>query len=545
MCGIVWRPGRAQATAILTGIIKMPVAWTDAFVCVAVWRRSLSFFLIRLHDRLRRLVRRSHHDRSRPHKEALLHKRIVPVIISGGIGSRLWPLSRARTPKQLLPLVGERTMIQDTALRVSDEDRFDSPVIICGIDHFAGIAGQMREAGISPDAVVLEPFGRNTAPAAAVAALIVGRDDPDRVILLLPSDQFVGRQSAFLDAIDRARQAAAAGYLSVFGVSPNRPETGFGYIRQGDALPDLDGVYSVTDFAEKPDRRTAARYIADGRYLWNSGMSVFSAFGLIREMELSCPKILAAARMAIDRSVREAEAVHLDREAFEACPSDSLDYAVMERTERAAVVPADFGWNDVGTWSAIWDVSEKDTDGNVVGGDAVLVDTKDSIVLGNGERLVGAVGVRDLVIVGTRDAVLVADRERSDEVKRLVEVLSEQGRREVNDHVSNSTTWGSSTDLLVDQGLEIRLLDLIEGATMTDESAKMPLGRLIVLRGDARVEVDGIEKRLKDGEPLRIPDKARFVVRNAGAGPLRILAVRCNYRSADRETPTTSTGDSI
>ncbi|HSV29381.1 MAG TPA: mannose-1-phosphate guanylyltransferase/mannose-6-phosphate isomerase, partial [Candidatus Omnitrophota bacterium] len=287
---------------------------------------------------------------------------IYPVILSGGVGSRLWPLSRSLSPKQFLPLAGERTMIQETARRVQGE-RFHAPIVICNHEHRFQVAEQMRQVGCDPTAIVLEPMGRNTAPAAAIGALLAGKDDPDAVVVLLPSDHLILAQDVFVDAVDKAVAAARAGALVTFGIKASAPETGYGYILKGEELPGCDGCRKVARFVEKPDRATAEGYVASGQYCWNSGMFVFAAGAFLAELEKFEPAMLAACRAALAEGKRDLDFLRLDEAAFAGCPSKSIDYAVMERTDRAAVVPADMRWSDVGSWGSLWDIADKDEAG--------------------------------------------------------------------------------------------------------------------------------------------------------------------------------------
>ena len=346
-------------------------------------------------------------------------RRIVhPVILSGGAGTRLWPLSRALRPKQLLPLVCERSMLQETVRRVTGED-FAAPVIVGNEEHRFLIAEQVRALGVTPRAIVLEPEGRNTAPAATVAALLLVEDDPDAIIALLPSDHVVADTAKFHAAFRAAIDAASIGALVTFGIPASRPETGYGYIRKGKPWPGIEGCWRIDRFVEKPDPATAESYVASGDYAWNSGMFVLPARTLLDEVERLEPEMLRCCRQAVRDATSDLDFLRLARVPFVAAPSISIDYAVMEHTDKGAVVAAEMGWNDVGSWSALWEISEKDSDGNALVGDVLVQEARNCYVRGDG-NLVAAIGVDDLVIVATDDVVLVVPRDRAQEVKQIV-----------------------------------------------------------------------------------------------------------------------------
>ncbi|HWA70545.1 MAG TPA: mannose-1-phosphate guanylyltransferase/mannose-6-phosphate isomerase [Rhizomicrobium sp.] len=351
---------------------------------------------------------------------------IVPVVLSGGVGSRLWPLSRQASPKQLLPLAGPNTMIQDTLARASGEG-FAAPVVICGEQHRFLIAEQLRQAGIEGARIILEPKGRNTAPAAAVAALAVMARDPDGLALLMPSDHVVADRAAFQAAVTVAARAARDGALVTFGIMPSVPETGYGYIKGGAALIGAPGAFTVERFVEKPDRATAEGYLASGDYYWNSGMFLFAAKAFLAEMERLEPQMLDHCRRALEAAHCDEDFIRLETEAFATCPAQSIDYAVMEHARKAAVVPVEMGWNDVGSWLSLWEIAVRSGEGNVAIGDVLLHGTRHSYVRSEGP-LVAAVGVEDLVIVATADAVLVSHRGATQDVKKIVEELERQQR---------------------------------------------------------------------------------------------------------------------
>jgi mannose-1-phosphate guanylyltransferase/mannose-6-phosphate isomerase len=347
---------------------------------------------------------------------------IVPVILSGGAGTRLWPISRVGNPKQLAVLTGTETLIQSTARRLEGLPDLADPIVVCNELHVEPIRRQLRDIGVAPRFIV-EPVGRNTAPAAAVAALAAGTDS---LLLVLPSDHVIEDVPSLHRAIDVAAGLAEEGLLVTFGVVPDRPETGYGYIHRGDPL---DGAFGIAEFAEKPDEPTAESYIDDGGYLWNSGMFMFRSDVYLAALDEHAPALAGGLAAAITAAEVEGDLLRLDGDTFAACPSDSIDYAVMEHVTNGAVVPLDAGWSDVGSWDALWEISEKDGHGNVVSGDALLEGVADSLIRA-GDRLVAVLGLQDVVVVDVGDALLVTRKDRSQEVKTLVERLRAAGRPE-------------------------------------------------------------------------------------------------------------------
>jgi mannose-1-phosphate guanylyltransferase / mannose-6-phosphate isomerase len=352
---------------------------------------------------------------------------LVPVILSGGAGTRLWPLSRELHPKQLLALTSERTMLQETALRLEGFPHAP-PVVVCNESHRFLVAEQLRLLAIAPSAILLEPFGRNTAPAIALAALAALKTSPgsDPVLLVLPADHVVRDVKTFHAAVKVAQAAAEEGHLATFGIVARTPETGLGYIRRGAALA---GAWRIAQFVEKPPLERAKQFVESGEYYWNSGMFVFRASRYLQELERLAPAIAQACRKAFEGAKTDLDFTRLDARAFEACPSDSIDYAVMEKTSDAVVVPLDAGWSDVGSWSALHEVSPADGDGNVLRGDVIAEDCAGSY-LHSESRLVAAVGLHDHVVIETRDAVLVAPKSKVQDVKKVVSRLKALGRAE-------------------------------------------------------------------------------------------------------------------
>lgn len=379
---------------------------------------------------------------------------IVPVILSGGAGTRLWPLSRPNQPKQLLAMVDERTMLRATFDRLEGLPNMVDPWVVCSAEHRHLVGKELFEAGFKPDNVILEPVGRNTAPAAAAAALVIAEMNPDALMLLLPADHVIQDEEAFHRAVGAALAQSDAGKLATFGIVPTYPETGYGYIQVGE--PVNEHVAEVARFVEKPDLATAQQYLASGDFLWNSGMFLFSVTRYLHELGRFAPQMVDAVRVAVDKADRT-HGVALDEAAFARTPADSIDFAVMEHTEHAVVVPLVAGWSDVGSWSALWELGAAKGDANVFLGDVVAVDVTGSY-LRSESRLVAAIGVENLVVVETPDAVMVAPRDRTQDVKKVVDLLKERDRPETEHARRTKQPWGSAELLLRAADFEVRLL---------------------------------------------------------------------------------------
>ncbi|MBB4304802.1 mannose-1-phosphate guanylyltransferase/mannose-6-phosphate isomerase [Rhodobium orientis] len=452
--------------------------------------------------------------------------RIATVILSGGAGSRLWPLSRAGYPKQFLSFSGGPTLIQQTARRLSGE-RFSAPLIICNEKHRFLVAEQMRQIDCDPAGILLEPFGRNTAPAAAVAALHLLADagDGDPLMLIAPSDHVIADEAAFLAAVDRAARAARRGALVTFGIAPDRAETGYGYIRRGGALEGAAEVYAVDRFVEKPDRETAAVYLAEGSYFWNSGIFLFSARTYLGELERHDPAMVAACRNAVAASRRDLTFCRLDQEAFAAARSDSIDYAVMEKTGHAAVVPVDMGWNDLGAWSALWDIGDKDDDGNVVLGDVLQHEASGNFVRTD-HHLVAVVGLSNVVVVANDDAVLVADKDRVQEVKAIVERLKAEGRGEHDLHTTVHRPWGSYRGIDRGERFQVKRIVVRPGEKLSLQKHYHRAEHWIVVTGTALVTRGDTTFQLGENESTYIPAGEVHRLENPGKLPLHLIEVQ-------------------
>jgi mannose-1-phosphate guanylyltransferase/mannose-6-phosphate isomerase len=450
--------------------------------------------------------------------------KIYPVILSGGVGSRLWPLSRSLFPKQLLPLATERTLIQETALRTAG-GRFERPTIVCNIEHRFLIAEQMREAGITPFAILLEPQGRNTAPAATVAALMIAEIDPDGIILLMAADHVVADGAAFSRAVAAAADAAAYDDLVTFGIEPRSPETGYGYIQCGAPLHGADAVLSVIRFVEKPDRATAEAYLAAGGYLWNSGMFAFKASAYLAELARLEPKMLQHCRAAVAEGKKDLDFFRLAAEPFAACRSISIDYAVMERTQKSAVVPVEMGWSDIGSWESLWEASAKDSSGNSLHGDVLQEGSVNSYLRSDGP-LVAAVGVEDLVVVATVDAVLVSRKDASQDVKKIVERLEKSGRDLHVTHRKVFRPWGAYESIDNGDRFQVKRITVNPGAKLSLQMHHKRAEHWIVVSGTAQVTCGERVFSLRENESTFIPLGAKHRLENVGSEPLQLIEVQ-------------------
>ena len=444
---------------------------------------------------------------------------LQPVLLSGGSGTRLWPLSREAYPKQFLPLAGDDTMVQATWRRV--EALADlAPIVVANEEHRFLVAEQLRQVGAPVPAILLEPVGRNTAPAIAAAALQAMAGGADPLLLVLPSDHVVRDVAGFQRAVREASSAAEAGALVTFGIVPDAPETGFGYI-QAEAG---DGLRQVLRFVEKPDAATARSYLDAGGYYWNSGMFLFRASRYLEELARFRPDIVDAVRAAHVAARHDGDFVRLDKDAFSACPSDSIDYAVMEKTADAMVLPVDIGWNDVGSWSALWDVAERDADGNAHHGDVIAVDSRNSYAYA--QRLVALVGVDDIVVVETDDAVLVARKDKVQEVKQVVARLKQEQRSQAVLHREVHRPWGSYGS--VDNGgrHQVKRIKVKPGAALSLQMHHHRAEHWIVVSGTAKVTRGDETLLLSENESTYIPLGVKHRLENPGKVPLELIEVQ-------------------
>ena len=451
--------------------------------------------------------------------------RVHPVILSGGSGTRLWPVSRARHPKQLLALTGDRSLLQETALRVDPAaGSYAAPIVVSNDEHRFLIAAQLQEIGIKPAAHILEPVGRNTAPAIAAAAWLLRPTQPDAVLLVLPADHFIKDIDGFHRLVELAVEAAVEGSLVAFGVRPLAPETGYGYLKAGPPVGGK-GVHALEAFREKPDLASARRYIDSGDYYWNSGIFVFRADALLDEMAAFCPAISEGAKKAVALGTRDLDFLRLDRETFANVPGDSIDYAVMEHTTRAVVIPADIGWSDVGSWSALWDLAAKDAHGNAITGDVFCLDTQGSYIRAD-RRLVATLGVRNLMVVDTPDALLVADRGAAADLKRLVEGLDARGRDETQEPRRVYRPWGYYESIDEGDRHQVKHLCVDPGARLSLQKHHKRSEHWVVVRGTARVTVGEEVRDLGENESVYIPAGTRHRLANPGPDPLSVIEVQ-------------------
>ena len=450
---------------------------------------------------------------------------IVPVILSGGSGTRLWPVSRESFPKQLWPLVSANTLLQETALRAHDPARFAPPVVVCNHEHRFLIAEQLRAAGIPSPRILLEPVGRNSAPAIAAAAVLVAETEPDAVLWLLAADHAIADTAALHGSLATAAKAARTGRIVTFGMRPTAPETGYGYIALGAPLADAPGAHAVAEFVEKPDAARAQKLSTDGRHLWNSGMFVFTARTLLEELEKHAPDVLSAVRKAMVERREDLDFIRLGEAAFTACPSISLDYAVAERTSCAAVVPADIGWSDVGSWGALWELGAKDEQGNVAVGDVLLEAAHNCYVRSDG-MLAAVVGLDDAVVVVTEDAVLAMHRGHAQDVKKVVDRLKAAGRHEAVAHNRTYRPWGFYETLILGDRFQVKRIVVSPGCKLSLQKHFHRAEHWVVVNGSAVVTRDEETMLIRENESIYLPLGCVHRLENPGKIPLALIEVQ-------------------
>ena len=450
---------------------------------------------------------------------------IHPVVLSGGSGTRLWPMSRTLYPKQLLRLLGDDSLLQQTVRRVADRDRFAPPLLVANEEHRFIIAEQLREIRAPARALLLEPVGRNTAPAACIAALALAESEPDALMLLLPSDHIIADAAAFLAAASRAAAASRGGALVTFGITAERPETGYGYIRRGTALEGIDDVFRVAEFVEKPGLDLARSFVASGEHFWNGGIFLFPAALYLDELDRVRPDIVAACSRAWAEASRDADFIRLGKEAFQACPADSIDYALMEHTARAAVVPVGMGWSDVGSWDALWELSDKDAAGNAIAGNVVAENTR-NCYLRSDAGLVAATGIEDLVVVATADALMLAPRNQTQDVRGLVARLAAEGRDEAEALPTVHRPWGTYRSLHNGHRVQVKHITVKPGGQLSLQMHHHRAEHWIVVQGTARIRRGDEEIMLTEDQSTYIPLGTLHRLENPGKIPLHLIEVQ-------------------
>jgi mannose-1-phosphate guanylyltransferase/mannose-1-phosphate guanylyltransferase/mannose-6-phosphate isomerase len=451
-------------------------------------------------------------------------QKIVPVILSGGSGTRLWPVSRRSFPKQFWPLISERSMLAETALRAASSG-FAGPIVVTNQDHRFVVAEQLRDAGIVGARILLEPVGRNSAPAIAAAALLAAAQDTDAVLWIMAADAAIGDLPALSTAIEAAAAAARAGYFVTFGMNPTGPETGYGYIAQGAPIEALPGVFRLETFIEKPNAATAAALLESPGNLWNSGMFMFTCATLLAELAQHAPDVLAAVREAVDASTADLDFIRLGAAAFARAPDISIDYAVAEKTTRAVVVPAAIGWSDVGSWSALAEIATKDGQGNVAHGDVVLEDTHNSYARSDGV-VTALLGVTDLVVVTTQDAVLVAHKDHAQNVKKIVERLKADGRAEAEQHNRTYRPWGFYESLIHGDRFQVKRIVVWPGHKLSLQKHFHRAEHWVVVAGSAAVTCDAETRLIRENESIYLPLGCIHRLENPGKIPLTVIEVQ-------------------
>ncbi len=454
-----------------------------------------------------------------------MSRSITPVVLCGGVGSRLWPLSRESFPKQLLALQDDQSLLVGTLNRLTGLADLAPPVLVCNHAQRFLVAQQLLEAGIDDATLILEPVGRNTAPAALVAALVATEQGPDSQLLILPADHLIADPQAFRSSVEQGAALTKAGNLVTFGVVPTHPEIGYGYIQRGNSIAGTAG-FGIKQFVEKPDLTTAEGYLASGDYLWNSGMFLFAANQLLTEMTEKAPQMVAKCQQAVALANRDSHFISLDEQSFSECPSDSIDYALMEKTTHGAVVPLDAGWSDVGSWAALWEVNPRDDNGNSCVGDVLLEDVHDSY-FHSSSRLISGVGVNDLVVVETDDAILVADKNSSQQVKAIVDRLKQLDRPEATTHREVFRPWGSYCSIDQGPGFQVKRITVNPGELLSLQLHHHRAEHWTVVQGVAKVTCGDQVVTLTADQSIYIPVETKHRLENTGNEALILIEVQC------------------
>ncbi len=453
---------------------------------------------------------------------------LIPVILCGGTGTRLWPLSRASYPKQYWPLSGEgdATLMQQTQQRLEGLDGLEAPLLICNEDHRFIVAEQMRQIGIEPSAILLEPMGRNTAPAVTVAALQATAGGEDPLLLVLAADHLIRDAKQFRQAVEAGRAAAEAGRLVTFGIVPTAPETGYGYIEAAEPFShDQLQEVPIARFVEKPDRATAEQFLATGRFTWNSGMFLFRASAMLAELERLAPEVVSCCRAALEQDAADLDFLRLEREALAKCPNVAIDVAVMEKTELGSVLPLDAGWSDVGSWSALWETADRDSNGNVLHGRVINKGSR-NCYLRSEHRLVVGLGVENLVVVETDDAVLIADRSKAQEIKSVIKQLEADGSPEGKAHRKIYRPWGAYTGVTEGNRWQVKRISVNPGASLSLQMHHHRAEHWVVVKGTALVEKDGEQQLVGENQSTYIPMGCHHRLSNPGRIPVEMIEVQ-------------------
>lgn len=452
---------------------------------------------------------------------------MIPVILSGGSGTRLWPVSRKSHPKQFWPLLSERSMLHETCDRLNGYPSTGSPIVVCNVEHRFFVADQLSDLELGKPTIILEPLGRNTAPAVAVAALhaMNSANEEDPVLLILPADHSIADRLAYWRAIEEGEILARAGYLVTFGIVPTYPETGYGYIEGGGRTTESPTGLHISKFVEKPDRQTAEQYLEAGNFYWNSGMFLFKATNYLKALQEYAPTIYQAAQEAYAQAGHDLDFIRLDEARFAASPSDSIDYAVMEKVHNGAMIPLNAGWNDVGSWSALWEIGNKDEHGNVVHADAVLLDTENCYLHSDG-RLLATIGIKDQIIVETPDVVLVAHQDHAQQVKDVVTLLTAQQRDEATNHHRVHRPWGCYREIDQAERYQVKRITVKPGASLSLQMHHHRAEHWVVVRGTARVTRGSDTFLLAENESTYIPIGEKHRLENPGRIPLELIEVQ-------------------
>jgi len=450
--------------------------------------------------------------------------KVIPLVLSGGSGSRLWPVSRSSFPKQFWPLLSDKTLLQETALRGLSFG-LGSPIVVCNEAHRFIIAEQLREVGINDARIVLEPIARNSAPAIAAAAFLIAEQDPDAILWVMAADAAIQDTDELEVALQCAVNAAEAGYIATFGIKPNKPETGYGYIERGNHIDGIDGAYHVSQFIEKPNAERANVLVADERFSWNSGMFVAKACVLLKEIETFEPELFACVQNSVQERESDMDFERLSPTSFSQSPDISIDYAVAERTTMAAVVPSKFGWSDIGSWDALWELTPKDEEGNATFGDVFLDGAKNCYVRSDG--IVATVtGVEDLIVVVTEDAVMVSHRDRAQDVKKMVARLTAQGRQEAINHNRMYRPWGFYESLIQGDRFQVKRIHVDPGHKLSLQKHFHRAEHWVVVEGTAVVTRDEDEIMVRENESVYLPLGCVHRLANPGKIPLTLIEVQ-------------------